>query len=485
MQVGMSQIARALQALEKHALVECFDAHQPTSRPSPKQQIIFDDLGSVRHRYVVAANQIGKTAIGVNELRWLLTGTHPTFVRPSQWGSEPLLLLCLSRTTGIIEDNIWAKLRPFLNEADIKVDRQGGNLKRVTHIPTGNRVIFLSHHDVKAAREKSQGYVCHWAWIDEMPNSLEFINEIEMRVREKRGFFLATFTPLIKNDKIRRYVDGLEAPFGKKYQLDFTANPNNIGREEEIIASYKDKPHSQMRTRLYGDWSTGEGTVFLYDPELQLRSLPDTYHVNWPHYEAVDPASGTKLGYLLFTQDPSTHFWYIIRDDYVEDIYVPTLIVEEVKKKSEGYNMVGRCADGHETWYINQAAADNIFYDVPMKRNRKSELIANLQEALGKELFITPGCVNIVDELINCTWNEDQTAIVSGSTYHLLDAAQYFIDCKPAQAKMPRQVNSWYERLREDNAIYERKEAAKAAKTKSRGRLVRFKGTRGRARWIQ
>ena len=445
---------------------------------------MFDDLGVIRHRYVVAANQIGKSQIGVNELRWLLTNTHPTFERPSQWGTEPLLLLAMSRTTQIIEENIWAKLRPFLQESEIKVNRQGGQLKSVTHLPTGNRVMFISHNDVKNAREKAQGFECHWAWVDEMPNSLEFINEIQMRVRNKGGFFLATFTPLIKNDAIRKYVDGLEAPLGRKYQLDFLANPLNLGREKEILESFKGQPYSIIRTRLYGDWSTGEGSVYLYLPELHVRPIPSTYHRSWIHHESIDPASSTKLGYLLWTQDPSTLNWYCIKDDYINGPMAPTAIIEEVKKKTLGLHVPKRIADGHESWFINQAASDGIHYESPLKRNRKTELITGLQEALGKDCFLTPECTNLIDELIGCSWNDDQTAIVSASTYHLLDAAQYFVDLKPMDRSVPVRKETFHERLCRENEEYAVKEA-RAKKQPMKGRLVRFRGSRGRPQWMQ
>jgi phage terminase large subunit-like protein len=407
----------------------------------------------------------GKSALGAREAAWLLTETHPTWTRPAEWGKEPLQMLIIGRTDKIVQNVLWQKISGYLEGEELKIVKSGSSLEKVIHVPTGNHIIFFSHHDIKAAREKVQGFVAHWAWIDEMPASMAFIKEVQMRVHSNRGYFLTTFTPLIKNDAIRKLVDGSEAPLAKKYQFNFLDNPLNAGREEEILAEYAHLPKAMIRTRLYGDWSTGEGAVYYFDPEIHVRQLPATYSPAWPHIESVDPASNSKLGYTLYGQDPATGIWYCVRSDYVEDLFAPTDILEAVKAKSEGYNIVKRICDWHESWYIGEAAKQKIYYELPQKRDRKQDLIAGLQEVLGKSLFITPACEDLTDEFVSCTRSEDGTRIINASSYHLLDTAQYFVDLMPKKL-IEAAPTTWHEELRKQNEKWQAKQAALTAKNK-------------------
>ena len=161
--------------------------------------------------------------------------------------------------------------------------------------------------------------------------------------------------------------------------------------------------------------------------------MPSTDHKGWRHIESSDPAVQSKFGLTLWAEDPATGVWYCIRDEYVEGLYVPERIFERVMEITKGYNIVRRVCDPHESWYIHTAASHGIHYVTPFDKNsRKKDLNKGLQTAIMNEIRITPACQDLIEEFSTCHWSETaDNKIVNSSSFHLLDTAQYFVDCKP------------------------------------------------------
>jgi hypothetical protein len=183
-----------------------------------------------------------------------------------------------------------------------------------------------------------------------------------------------------------------------------------------------------------------DNAVFHFDYNTAV-AMPQDYSPLWRHVESVDPAIKSALGYTLWAEEPSTAIWYCIKSEYIKGVYVPTELVKTVAKLSAGYNIVRRISDPHESWYIHTAASMGISYTGVYKKNdRKSELIKNFQEELGKSLKIAPTCDLLIDEITSARWSDTRDGkIASGSDYHLLDSSQYFQDVRPKR-EAPSQV---------------------------------------------
>jgi phage terminase large subunit-like protein len=453
-------IATAAARYRQLALQECFDPVDLTSRPTSKQLECLRDISTVAHRYATAGNQAGKSQLGAREAAWLFTDTHPFWKRPAHWGDEPLLLLVVGRTTKQVEEVLWRKISAFLDPDEIAVQRVGGVIQKVTHKKNRNTILFGSHHNEGEAREKLQAFVAHWAWVDELPGNVRLLEELHRRVQAKRGPFLATFTPKVPNPEIRDLVDNSRAPLAKKYQFSMLDNPiYSEDDKQRIIQSLETYPESYRRTILYGDWYQGESSVYHFDRATMIKA-PENYHPSWRHVEASDPALQSKFGFTLWAEDPVKGGWYLIKADYIEGILTPDAILEEVLKRTAGVNIVRRISDPHEAWYINTASAKGISYVTPYnKNNRKGELIKGLQQALGKDCFVTPWCTDFQREIETCQWSETSVdRIVNASSYHLLDSAQYFVDCKP-KSELPPEIKPWHQELREANTRRKKTEA--------------------------
>lgn len=456
------KLAAALARLKSLKLSSCFDASNPDSRPTPAQENVLQDIGSVAYRYVTAGNQSGKSQLAAREASWVLTDTHPYWTRPAEWGDEPLLMLAVGRTKAHCEDVLWRKIKSFLDPGDYHETRVGNQLAKITFKPNGNQILFLSHHSEKEAREKLQAFVAHYVWLDEMPQSVRLFEELNRRVQSKKGPFLATFTPKDVNVDIRKWVDALTAPFGKKYAFSALDNPIYTEREkEQIFESIKTLPKQQQNTILYGDWSSGDNAVYYFDYDRYVEDPnPLGYSSSWRHVESSDPASQSKYGLVVAAENPRNGVWYVILSDYLHGIYVPDDIAREVKKRTSPYNIVRRICDPANPWYIHTASKHGMVYMCPNKRDRKTELIKNLQQALGGKVRIAPWCENLLEELTSAQWSETaEGKIANASIFHCSDALQYMVDCLPTSL-VPVEQKDWWTELREANAVRKKTEAA-------------------------
>lgn len=459
-----SILAAAVARLKRLDLQECFDPAVPGSKPTLSQESVFRDFGTVKRQWIVAGNQSGKSATCARIVTWFMTDTHPHWKRPIHWGSEPLLTIVAGRTGKQIEDSLLPKLVSFLEEGTYKIVRIGNIAQRI-EFTNGNRIIFQSLENPNIARERLQSYVAHLVWVDEMPANIGIINELILRVQSRNGSFLASFTPLMRNLDIQKLVEAESLPQGKKYTFAMLDNPlySDPQRKAEIMESMATLPESVRNTRLYGAWSSSDSHVYYFEPSTMVE-VPPNYSPSWRHVEASDPALQSKFGFTLWAENPDTGIWYCVKSDYISGIYVPDAVVEEIKNRTQGYNIIRRIADPHESWYLHTASSKGLVYVTPYNKNsRKGELIKNLQTALGTTIKIAPWCSDLIDELVSCQWS-DTTAgrIINSSSFHLLDSAQYFVDCKPRWDGIAF-TKPWHAELREGNAIRKKTEKIKQA----------------------
>lgn len=479
-------LAAALKRLERLKTVDCFDPIDLDSRPTEKQIEVLEGINHYKHRYVRAGNQTGKSQIGAREVSWLFEDTHPYWNRPEAWGGEPLLLIVVGRTSKQVEEVLWRKLKGFLTPGSYREQRSGGALQKVTHTENGNTIVFASHHSENEAREKLQAFVAHYVWIDEMPGSLELIEELHRRVQARNGYFLATFTPKVKNDEIRRYVDQVGEPVSNVYRLRMLDNPIYKDREEELLSQLEGYTEAYRNAILYGDWLTDENSVYEFNYDTMVaETLPDHYSSAWRHVEAVDPALKSKFGFILLAEDPETGFWYVVKADYVAGIYVPREMVLEIQKKTRGYNVTRRVSDT-EPWFVNTATdmkVKPVYFTVSQKTQRKGELMKNLQAALGTKLKVCSWCTDLIDEFNSCRWSDTAAdKIVNSQTYHLIDALQYGLDVLPAAA-VTRLPVSRDDALRQAHEKRLAERAAEEQRSKSTGHRKQFRIKKVGNRW--
>jgi phage terminase large subunit-like protein len=465
----------ALEKLEKLRKQECFDPANPDSKPTAAQQQVINDFGHIKIQVIRSGTQAGKSQTCSRLVTWVLTETHPTWKRPAEWGEEPLLAIVAGRTGKQIEESLLPKIRSYLEPSTYKEVRIGNIIQRL-ELTNGNRIVFQSLENPNMARERIQSYVAHIAWIDELPPTVDVMDELLRRIQARDGYFLASFTPLVRNLKVQKFVDALVAPLAKTYRFKMLDNPlyADTKRREDIMASLAHLPEHVRNSRLFGDWMSDDNAVYQLNPD-NVIAMPSNYSPMWRHVESVDPASSSALGYTLWAEDPSTGIWYCVKAEYVKGIFVPTEIINTVQKLSYGYNVVKRVSDT-EPWFIHQAAQMGIKYTaVYEKANRKLQMIKKVQELLGSTLKIAPHCEALFEELSGMRWSETkEDKIVSSNDYHLHDTAAYFVDNMPKRETPVPLGLTWQGHLWQQHTA--RKAAEEAGKIKVMRQAIQRRG---------
>lgn len=429
------QLAAALSRLEKLEKRDSFDPAVPDSKPTKAQQEFFSDIGRYKQRVIRAGNRSGKSACPAREIAWILNEDHPTWKRPMTWEGSPILIIVAGQDRKMMEVELWGKkIRPFLQDSDWRESRVGGSIQYAENKKTGDKIVFLTHADSSEKNRKHmQGYTAHYVWIDEMPASAALYDEIRLRASAPDAMFVATFTPKFRSEEIKRAVDSLKEPYGKIYRFRRLDNPLYKGREAEVLAELEGYSEGYRRSVLDGEWFIGESAVYQWDPQFMIESPGDDYHPGWRHVVSVDPALKSKFGFTLWAERPKDGVWFLVKARYIEGIYAPDDMVEEVKKEIAGYNIVRRISDPEASWFIGQASkAQLAFIYPPDKANRKGELIKNAQAALsaGKQK-IAPWVSEFFNEISSCQWSDSSDRIVNASSYHLMDCWHYFTDLAP------------------------------------------------------
>lgn len=466
---SLKELAYAAKRLQEAQLAECLDGSHLDSRPTEKQWTILRGINEFAHRYLRGGNQSSKTSLGIRECAWVFLDTHPEWKRPKEWGTEPLTMLVLGRDTRQIKESLWKRIRALLPEDTYKENYQSGSLQTVENTKNGNTIIFISHENANQAAERAQSYPAHWVWIDEMPSTFKLIEELHRRVQAKQGRFLATFTPKIVNQKIRKLVDNAKAPLAKVYRLHMFDNPiyDSEERRQEILQSMESYSESYRRTLLEGEWSLGEEMVYQYDPETMRVNLSGRYSPSWRHVLGVDPALKSKLGYTLWAEDPQTGKWFNTAAGYIEGVYDPIECVEKVEAIASGYNVVRRVCDT-EPWFVGAAARLGIRYtSIYKKAHRKGELMKAWQEALGSTMFLTEWSGELEDEISSCRWSEHaEEKMVNRSSYHIIDTCHYVKDVLP-KFDPALHLPSFHAQLEASHEKRKMKEAVKRKRLKS------------------
>lgn len=473
-------IAIAIKRLNTLKRQSCFSPYDFDSRPTPNQQQVLDDIMHYPHRYLIGGNQSGKSQTGARECAWLFTETHPTFVRPTAWGSMPLTMLIVGRTSSQVEELWNKKIKPFLDTGDYREVRIGGSLHKVVHRHNGNYILFFSHHSPEEAREKLQSFDAHWLWLDEMPKSFKLLEELHRRCMAWSGRFLATFTPKLINNEIKNMVDHI-SPYQRTYRIGTLDNPAYRGREAEVLAPIERMPEDYRNMVLYGTWYTGDLAVYQFDSKLHCAELPEHYSLDWRHVEAIDPAASSKAGYVILAEDPVSKRWHIVLADYITGASAKVLL-HEMEKKRNNVRIVKRISDPHESWFIKHAYEEGLtFIGVDRKNERKKELIKNVQIALDEgKIVLSPWLNDLINEFATCQWSETtQDRIVGSRRFHILDALQYAVDNlpKPETYEAPLTHNQWLRKANKERKIAE-EQAKKRENSNPFGRIVARRGRR-------
>jgi hypothetical protein len=373
----------------------------------------------------------GKSMWGGRVASWFFMRNCPYIDIDALWPGDPMLILVVGRTSAQTEELWEKKIKPFLEPGSYKEIRVGGSLSAVQHTKLGSTLRFFSHHSPDEAREKLQSFVAHLFWLDELTDSMPLVEESQRRVQAKRGRFIATFTPKLRAEKVKAYIES-PSELAQKCYFRMLDNPLYKGREQELLEDISKLPQATQDTILEGAWYVGEDAVYNYVRD-QHQELPEGYSYGWRHCEIVDPAASGKVGFMLAAESPRTMRWYIVRAKYLPGD-AATVLLDKIEEETKGLNITHRIADGHEQWFLKEANSRRRVYNTPVKDGRKVEMIKGPTQAFidGWLKLGTHEMDALEGELSSYRWSESvENKIVNSSKYHLIDCLQYFVDLRP------------------------------------------------------
>lgn len=448
----------------RRSLALAFDASDSASRPTAAQQSILTDTETLVF-WILGGNRTGKSTLGARQISWWFNGDHPYMERPKEWGNGPLQLLVVGRLGEQMESELWErKLKPFMQEGTYRAVRIGNILQRVVHNKTGNRIIFLSHHDAENAREKVQAFTTDVVWLDEMPDHAGLVTELVMRVVSRRGRLYGTFTPLLKNEDIRKIVD-TPTSVTRKVQLSMLDNPIYRGREAETIELVRAActSESEFRARMYGDWYFGDARVFAYSASQHKVPLPGHYSsASWRHLAVLDPAASGLAGLTVYGEDPEDGRWYNVLAKYLKGAAAFDLLAEVERHVRQFGNLTRRC-DCNPSGFYKEAQRQGVpWLAYTDKNDRKLETIekANTRVLQG-HVFLTEASEALEAELVKAVWSErDPNKIAGASSYHLADTWRYACDLFPAWVGPPVAARTGSQQVRDQWQSRQRRKAA-------------------------
>ena len=169
----------------------------------------------------------------------------------------------------------------------------------------------------------------------------------------------------------------------------------------------------------------------------------------------------------------------MVKSGYIKG-QAPSDLVIESAKIYEGYNIIRKVYDPHESAFYKEARKMDITYTgVYNKTGRKAALIRNLQEMVmgGKLNIARTNNQEAIRELDSAQWSDTSDGRIKNSTkYHILDAMQYVVDnLPPTPKKKTQRQMGYYERIFDQNE--------KRINRDTRERQGRIRVKRNNGRW--
>jgi hypothetical protein len=467
--------AQAVEMLKQRQLSYCVDPADVTSRPHAGQQELLDNLSKYRQHFVVSANRVGKSAILGKLISSTLDNDFSLFERPAFWPEGKLQILLVVKTLQSGEAVFKPLLEGFLKGKEYKI--QGHPYMTSLTMENGNSLYIISTDNPRKAYERIFGRTVQLAVLDEMPSSLGILEETALR-SALNGVLVAGFTPKVISPKIKNLIENCKEPNSKKYKWSYDLNPlfarDPVALEAHLAWANQFSP-STRNAILHGDWTSAENAVYSFDYDCMVKPLPENYSPLWKHFCGVDPASASYCGYTLVAENPESGFRHVVAADVLTSTS-PRDLVQTIERRLRLVNCVLRIYDSANPWFSQTAMEEGFTYLKPLKKNnRREDMIASVQNALGSTLFLSDELGDLVDEFYSYQYSEtDPGKIINPHKFHRLDALRYLIDSLPAFSGPSQPLaRDWTARLRDNWKEMEQLEAkARNAKNPQQRRTL-------------
>ena len=412
-----------------------------------KKQIAFHKCKK-RNRWVFGGNRSGKTECGAVEVVYMACGNHPYRKNKVTEG----WVVSLSRQ--VQRDVAQRKILEYLPASYIEkiVMVSGGQDSAengvIDFILVRSDVGGISRIGFKSCdqgREKFQGTSLDYVWFDEEP-PFDIYLECKMRVLDKCGDIFGTMTPLKGLTWVYNTIYLNEKNDDEIWCETMEWADNPFLSKKEIESMTKSLPADEIESRRYGKFMQNGGMVYSEFDENVHVIEPFNIPLDWQDNISIDPGLHNPLSAHFYAVDFDGNV-YVVAEHYAaqKTVEYHAEKIKEIadmlhwKRDSRGFlHALIDSAAGQRTLASEKNVVE-LFYDNGILVNPKvnkdlfsgiSVVKSYLKTADGKSrLFIFKNCVNLIRELKNYWWGDDDVPIKKDD--HCLDELRYYLMTKP------------------------------------------------------
>ncbi|QQD21224.1 hypothetical protein GJQ54_05295 [Oceanospirillaceae bacterium ASx5O] len=398
-------------------------------------------------RLFMAGNRVGKTEAGGYEITLHLTGEYPEWWNGKRFDRN-VRALAAGDTNQTTRDIIQKKLLGGKYGTDawgtgmIPRDKLGKPTPK-PGVPDAYEEVPVKHANgewsvlkfrtYEQGRKIFQGTEEDIIWMDE-ECPYPVYEEALIRTMTTNGIFILTFTPLSGlTELVLAFLESC-----KEQALTDTSNPRYMVKagwdhaphlskeqQERLIKSLKLKPY-QLKARMNGDPSLGEGAIYPYDPD-DIKVNPFMLPKHWPKAYGFD-VGWKRTAVVWGAWDRDNDIVYLYSEHYMGQV---TPAEHAAAIKARGTWMLGAIdpaskgraqTDGSKLFELYELQGLNI-----MKADNAVEagiFAVNERLATGR-LKVFGTLANLLAEF--ALYRRDDKGHVVKENDHLMDAMRYLI----------------------------------------------------------
>ena len=412
-----------------------------------KKQILFHKCKK-RNRWVFGGNRSGKTECGAVEVVYMACGLHPYRKNKVTEG----WVVSLSRQ--VQRDVAQRKILEYLPASYIEkiVMVSGGQDSAengiIDFILVRSEAGGLSRIGFKSCdqgREKFQGASLDYVWFDEEP-PFDIYLECKMRVLDKCGDIFGTMTPLKGLTWVYNTIYLNENADKEVWCETMEWADNPFLSKKEIVNMTKTLPADEIESRRYGKFMQNGGMVYSEFDENVHVIEPFAVPKDWQDNISIDPGLHNPLSAHFYAVDFDGNV-YVVAEHFQaqQTVEFHAQKIKEIAQKlnwktdSRGFLHALIDSSANQRTLASEKNVVELFYENGIIADAKvnkdlfsgiSVVKSYLKTADGKSrLFIFKNCVNLIRELKNYWWGDDDVPIKKDD--HALDELRYYLMTKP------------------------------------------------------
>lgn len=412
-----------------------------------KKQIAFHKCKK-RNRWVFGGNRSGKTECGAVEVVYMACGLHP--YRKNKVTEGWVVSLSRQVQRDVAQKKILQYLPEDMIEKIVMVSGVQGSAENgiIDFILVNSKVGGLSKIGFKSCdqgREKFQGASLDYVWFDEEPPE-DIYNECKMRVFDKCGDIFGTMTPLKGLTWVYNtiYLNDKNDNEIWTETMEWADNPYLSKKEIKKLTSTMSK--DELESRRYGRFMQNGGLVYSEFDENENVIEPFDIPLEWQCDISIDPGLHNPLSAHFYAVDFDGNV-YVVAEHYESQKTVEyhaqriNEIASKLKWKRDYRGFLHAIIDpaAKQRTLSSEKNVAELFYEhgIVVNTNVDKDLFTGIslvksyiKNADGRRrLFIFKNCVNMIREIKNYWWGDDDAPIKKDD--HAMDELRYFLITRP------------------------------------------------------